>query len=1049
MTAVGSFAIALPEAPYPGLRPFGPDEWPIFFGRESMADEVIGQLIDRRVIVIHGDSGCGKSSLIRAGVQPRLEQEHERGGIVWRTCRTQPREAPLRLLATSLATVDGSPDKSGERTTEIHRLLNLGVKSASRVAASLGLGGSNNLCVLIDQFEELFDFARTNGPEQARLLTQFVIGVLRDRPEGLHVILTMRSEFLGACAQYPGFAEAVNETQYLLPRMSHESLLRAIREPASLYRGHVALELAERLIGDAQGGQDQLPLIQHGLMMLYRKAMDESSSSRGAGTRTSGWRLDVSSYEAADGLRGMLSRHADVACSDVGGAGSPVVEYLFRALIDINAEGQAIRRPRTLAALRAVTGADQPSLVRVVDRFRAADVSFLQPYGSEPLGPDSRIDISHEALIRCWSRIADAKDGWLAREFQDGLIWRSLVVQADSFDRDPSNILSPATALERRSWMTQHNAAWARRYGADDDWQRVERMVEASLQAASDKERIDRRNRRNKALTRVAGVALISAVLLLSAYAVYLISGGSASEAKTLWSRLDFTSRDVDDDQANASWKLFMARDAVKDAFIAQIADSSSTNLGWLASNPEPILRSLFKRWPDGRAESFLNAVLTRAEQSPGTEPSSLTDAFRSIAQRIPTTRRRAVFDDLVKRLPGATGRKRSLTLIAARSVGSELSAEEAAAVLSGMKPVPADDDGAATFGSLYEVVAEAVDEPRGPALLSQLIRAIPHARTTMQLSSLERLIRTVPGAPPIADVGAILDLILKDSGPEAVARRRTFLAGVRKVRPSESPALASLLLTRWQTNPTQAEKEVAEIWKELPGKESVSGAGGAVQLMLTGNRNASSRGGPSDLTRLFAQRLSRQDAFSLLDRLSGVLQIERDPESVARVRGVLNETASRIAAADGRKSVDLLVERLSAAKGSASVRALAEAVSRLPSTEAPGVNRAMLLLLERRRAPTSQSDCTPASYKADVQLAGALEVYDGSRDTQFSTRFRSGRGRTHPRAVHVERRDLPGIEGGVSAHLEWLDGRNEAIAKMLGSAPKCPSPKSPGLHCP
>ena len=80
----------------------------------------------------------------------------------------------------------------------------------------------------------------------------------------------MRSEFLGVCARFKGLAETVNRTQYLLPQMERPALIRRIREPATLYDGEVSRDLAERLIADAGGQQDQLPLIQHGLMRLYQ-----------------------------------------------------------------------------------------------------------------------------------------------------------------------------------------------------------------------------------------------------------------------------------------------------------------------------------------------------------------------------------------------------------------------------------------------------------------------------------------------------------------------------------------------------------------------------------------------------------------------------------------------------------------------------------------------------------------------------------------------------------------------------------------------------------
>ncbi len=87
---VDPFAVMLPRSPYPGLRPFEKHEWPIFFGREKMADEAIERLTRQHLLVLHGDSGCGKSSLVRAGVVTRLERENAWGGLTWRKCIAQP-----------------------------------------------------------------------------------------------------------------------------------------------------------------------------------------------------------------------------------------------------------------------------------------------------------------------------------------------------------------------------------------------------------------------------------------------------------------------------------------------------------------------------------------------------------------------------------------------------------------------------------------------------------------------------------------------------------------------------------------------------------------------------------------------------------------------------------------------------------------------------------------------------------------------------------------------------------------------------------------------
>ena len=146
------FDFVLPPQPYPGLRPFAKEEWPIFFGRERMLDEVIDRLIGQCLFVVHGDSGCGKSSLIRAGVLPRLEQQFARGGAGWATCATIPGDAPLENLAAAIAGITGADDEV--RRHEIRRILHSGEHGAAPLAQYVAARRDEHVCILIDQFEE-------------------------------------------------------------------------------------------------------------------------------------------------------------------------------------------------------------------------------------------------------------------------------------------------------------------------------------------------------------------------------------------------------------------------------------------------------------------------------------------------------------------------------------------------------------------------------------------------------------------------------------------------------------------------------------------------------------------------------------------------------------------------------------------------------------------------------------------------------------------------------------------------------------------------------
>lgn len=469
----------LPPRPYPGLRPFEKDEWPIFFGRERMVDEVITRLIHQRMVFVHGDSGCGKSSLVRAGVFARLEQNC--AGEGWRTQSVLPRQSPLWNIAEALAQLAGEGGDEA-RILDWRRALNFGLGAPAAIGELLARSSSGPVCLLIDQFEELFQHAHLYGQEDAKLLTQILVALHESPPDNLYILMTMRSEYLGSCACYEGFAELVNAIQYLLPRMSRDDMLRAIRDPAATYDVQISRELADRLIADSGGGQDQLPLIQHGLMQIYTQRIAPGKGDM---------QLGIGDFPRAGGLAGLLSAHAqDIAASDrlspKTGTPERLVEDVFRALTDINTDGKAVRRPQTLARLCEVTGVDIKVLRPVIDAFRADGVSFLSPYGNRPLAPDDLVDVSHEALIRCWRALAEPGHGWLFQEFRCGLIWRALLVQAESFERDPNNVLSPAATDEREAWMERRNSNWAERYGGG--WERVQSLVAASV-AARDRNR--------------------------------------------------------------------------------------------------------------------------------------------------------------------------------------------------------------------------------------------------------------------------------------------------------------------------------------------------------------------------------------------------------------------------------------------------------------------------------------------------------------------------------------------------------------------------------
>ncbi len=480
----------LPQKPYPGLRPFQRDEWSIFFGREAMIDAVLDRLGEQQLVVVHGSSGCGKSSLIKAGVLPRLEQEHDLHEIGWQTAEMRPGSSPLWNLAETIGRLieNLKPDEvpSTRLTRSISRRLNLGEAALARIQEDFGLGKDGNVCLLLDQFEELFRYSREIGLDEASTLVDVLRAYPDNPPPGINIIVTMRSDHLGDCAQFPGFADLVNQTQYLLPRMDKTALMRSIREPARLFGGEVDIDLAMRLIDESQNEVDALPLVQHCLMRQWHRRSSEPADASTSADKSAPFPvLTVAGYE---GLQRLLSDHADEVLAqligqyaDSDGDVEAVTEIVFRAITEIDGEGRGIRRPIRKSELESLVGDRHEVLDTVIRYFSDEDCGFLVCSRDD----DPVVDISHEALIRCWSRFNDkefdqrAKNykGWLYREQEDARLWNAMLVQAENGVNIPDSQLR-----DRERWFNSlAGSAWAERY--DGGWDQVKTLVKNSRKA--------------------------------------------------------------------------------------------------------------------------------------------------------------------------------------------------------------------------------------------------------------------------------------------------------------------------------------------------------------------------------------------------------------------------------------------------------------------------------------------------------------------------------------------------------------------------------------
>lgn len=455
------------QNPFPGLRPFETDEYRLFFGREGQSDELITRLERTHFLAIVGTSGSGKSSLVRAGLLPAL-----RGGLMagagsgWRISVMRPGNDPIGNLAAALADKDVLLDAGGnlaaaEAEAVIEATLRSGSLGLVEAAKRARLGEHEKLLIVVDQFEELFRFraAReySSTGDDASAFVKLLLEASQQRELQIYVVPTMRSDFLGDCAQFQGLPEAINDGQYLIPRMTRDERRFAISGPVGVTRGKITEPLVNRLMNDVGDNPDQLPILQHALMRTW---------DYWAQRRRNGEPIGLEHYEAVGTMSDALSLHADEAFNELPDERSRLIaEKLFKALTEQGMDNRETRRPLPLHQLCSMAGASEVDTVAVIDTFRRQGRSFLMPAAGISLLPDTIIDISHESLIRNWQRLKT----WVNEEAQSARIYRRLAEAAILYQRHEEGLLAGPFLQIALDWRENQgpNRVWAYRYNPE------------------------------------------------------------------------------------------------------------------------------------------------------------------------------------------------------------------------------------------------------------------------------------------------------------------------------------------------------------------------------------------------------------------------------------------------------------------------------------------------------------------------------------------------------------------------------------------------------
>ena len=281
------------DRPFIGLRPFDYSDRNYFFGRDDELDLLELQVKQNRLVAVVGRSGCGKSSLISAGLRPRLEkvQDHP-----WNWIEMRPADAPVRNLAVALADLTGETgDLSEAWADRFERILiksSFGIGEALALIPALRESEGSRVLLFVDQFEELFLFANLGSEhsvdpvsaaerrDEATKFVRLLLTAMKSPRLPIHIIVSIRSDRIGDCARFHGLPEAVSRSQFLVPDMTRDQREDVIRKPVQLAGGQIDPGLVQRALNDTNDDPDQLPNLQRVMMRCWERALHRGYVNR-------------------------------------------------------------------------------------------------------------------------------------------------------------------------------------------------------------------------------------------------------------------------------------------------------------------------------------------------------------------------------------------------------------------------------------------------------------------------------------------------------------------------------------------------------------------------------------------------------------------------------------------------------------------------------------------------------------------------------------------------------------------------------------------------
>ena len=617
--------------PYLGLVPFQERDKRVFYGRGELVAQLVQrlarQLNGTGILLVAGESGAGKSSLLRAGLMPQLAAGAlGPGSARWPRRVIQPTGSPLRELAMQLADIAGADPVSAYQSLsaapgEAPLLVEHAVRAAAGRAANPGQDASADaaapapprLVLVVDQFEELFTTGsdgKAGRAEREAFIT--VLHAAATVPAGPHkrapalVVAVVRADFLGQLIAYPPLKDALDAGPFTVGPMSEAELRLAVTGPAAEAGLAVEPALVEAVLAELREGTEGG--LGSGVLPLMSQAMAATWERREGGG------LTLRAYRHAGGVADAVNRGAQAAYDALTGRQQDAARLMFTQLTAITPDGQFARRRCSRADLRSPEAETDADIDAVIDTFSAHRLLVL--------GRDG-IEISHDVLLQAWKQLRD----WLEDDQFNRVLYSQVATDAQIWDinrRDSSYLYRPGR-------LATVDAAALRWQDASTRYPPLSATTEAFLRAAHHAATRSTRRRRAGIVglvaltviaTGAAGIAARNAASATRQHAI-AVSRQLAGESLALASTDFVTAGRL----AVAAWSVFPT-DQARSAMTAVLADQHPDDV--LTGNP-PVAGVGFS--PDGK---LLAAAVVHGSAAAGHDTVQLWDAAIDQAVGVP-----------------------------------------------------------------------------------------------------------------------------------------------------------------------------------------------------------------------------------------------------------------------------------------------------------------------------------------------------------------------------------------------------------------------------